>query len=728
MESLTSKLDLHQFIENFTAFFSREKHYLLEGDIHTHYKLIQELENYQFKTPPEIINLDTDLLRLKKLGTLKIDTIFEFVKIIRYFNYLKSLPFEGSLLKWLEKIEIPSSLTDLSYKFSQSELISEEYEEYALTQKALLNVKENIKRELSKSLYTKKLTPYLVDHQIHYINQTETILLRGGFNKVLKATIISRSQSGFFYVVPGSVDNLKRQQNELNAKLEDELFKICKEMSKVLHKFERFLSFINKEFDRFDHYQARIEFARTYDYNFILPNNKGLFILKDFTHPILNNAKPVSIDASKKIIMITGVNAGGKTMLLKSILSALLLSKHLIPFQIHKESKIARFKEIISIIDDPQNVKNDISTFAGRMLEFSKLFNKNNFLAGVDEIELGTDSDEAATLFKVIIEELMKKDIKIVITTHHKRLASFLAAYEEVELIAAKYDETNRVPTYEFMQGTIGKSYAFETAKRYGIPINIINKSYEVYGEDKQRLNELIERSSFLERTLKEEIEKTETERKEVEKIKNSLLTQRDELRSKVKAKQFELEKSYQSAINLAKEAAKKSDKKVIHQIMNKAHKEKNYELKCQEDKIEFKSGDPVKYNNTKGTILSIQGSSAFIQTENMKLKVKLKDLKPSGNTPKIKKRPIINFNKPQHADVKLDLHGMRVEEALEKCDRFINNSLLANFEEVIIYHGIGSGVLGRAVGEFLKQHKSVVDFEDAPPKMGGFGAKIVRL
>ena len=735
--NIINKLDLSEFITHFSSYFAREKSYILQGDINLHFNLIQELDKYQFKEPLNINNLDEEIMRLKKLGTLKIDMIFEFVKIIRYFIYLQSLSFEDNskVARWLEKIIIPQDIIDITYNFTQKELISHNFEDYHLIINKLGNVKDSIKSQLTKSLYTKKISPYLVDTQIHYINHQEAILVRGGFNKVIKATIISRSQGGFFYIVPNSVDSLKREENELNIKKEDELYKICKTMSKTMHKYEKFLGFINKEFDRFDHYQARVNFARDYDYNYILPNSSGKFILKNFYHPVLEKSKeknkkvvPINIDVSKKVVMITGVNAGGKTMLLKSILSSLLLSKQLIPFKVDRDSKIARFKHIEAIIDDPQNVKNDISTFAGRMSEFSRLFTNNNFLVGVDEIELGTDSDEAATLFKVIIEKLMKKDCKIIITTHHKRLASFLASYDEVELIAALYDEKAQLPTYGFMQGTIGKSYAFETAKRYGIPIDVIKTAYEVYGDDKERLNELIERSAKLEQELTHEIAKQKEETSKIEKLKNSLLTQRDDMRAKVKNKEFELEKSYKQAIDLAKEAVKKSDTKEIHRAMNEAHKSKDYELVCEEEDLKLKVGDKVKYHSSKGTILSIQGKNAFIQTDNMKLKVKLSELKRSGNIPKYKQQKGFRYDRPQNANVKLDLHGMRVEEALEECEIFISNSLLANFDEVMIYHGIGSGILGKAVGEFLRNHKSIVSFDDAPSKMGGFGAKIVKL
>jgi DNA mismatch repair protein MutS2 len=197
-----------------------------------------------------------------------------------------------------------------------------------------------------------------------------------------------------------------------------------------LNKNYKFLKFINKEFDRIDHYIARINFAKNGDKVFIIPKKNTQEKLVDFSHPALSDAKPISVNFSKSVIMITGVNAGGKTMMLKSILSAILLSKHLIPYKASKETTIAHHKDILAVLDDPQSVKNDISTFAGRMVEFSKLFTKTDAIVGVDEIELGTDSDEAASLFKVIIEQLIKKNIKIIITTHHKRLAALLAANE----------------------------------------------------------------------------------------------------------------------------------------------------------------------------------------------------------------------------------------------------------------------------------------------------------
>ncbi len=320
--------------------------------------------------------------------------------------------------------------------------------------------------------HSSKLRDYLVDTQVHFNGGEETLLVRGGFNNAIKATVAARSPGGFFYIIPQSISHLKEKESALLSKKEEMIYTYCKNISEIFFKWERFLSFINKEYDRFDHYQARVSFARAKEYEFILPSKQKRIKLEDFAHPAIENPVPITMDFSKQIMLVTGVNAGGKTMLLKSMLSAVYMSKYLLPFKCNAaQTEVGHYKSIEAVIDDPQSVKNDISTFAGRMQEFAKLFNKEDAIVGVDEIELGTDSDEAASLFRVMLDELRKKGITFIVTTHHKRLASLMASDDEVELIAALYDEERRMPTYTFLQGSIGKSYAFETAQRYGVPV-----------------------------------------------------------------------------------------------------------------------------------------------------------------------------------------------------------------------------------------------------------------
>ena len=733
MENLIKKLDLSDYITSFSKLFARDKSIILEGDINIHYKLIDELGRFDFKAPLSVENLDSQLIHLQKQGILKIYEIFEFVKIVNYFLYLKRFNFEGKLFEWIDKIVIPNDILKICQYFDDKSNLKEGVnEDFDNIKHAIYKNKEDIKQSLYKTVNSSKLRPYLVDMQVHYINEQECLLLRGGFSNILSGSVIDRSNSGFFYVVPHSISELKQKQNDLRNKQEEILFKLCKEISSTFEKNLLFLKFINKEFDRFDHYQARIFFAKIGDKNFILPSKSSVNKLVEFSHPALANAKPISIDFSKSVVMITGVNAGGKTMMLKSILSAVFLSKYLLPYKAHKDTKVSNFKYINAVLDDPQSVKNDISTFAGRMVEFSKLFSSKNAIVGVDEIELGTDSDEAASLFKVMIEDLIQKDIKIVITTHHKRLAALMASNPDVELIAALYDEENQRPTYEFLQGTIGRSYAFETALRYGIPLNVVKKAKEVYGDDKDRLNELIERSSELEREYKQKIQKLNSEIENYQRLSNNLKEQKEQLDEHIYIEKSKLHKEYKDAREEAKKAIKTKLIEDSHRHLNISHKiVKEIEVEKAEDEIvDFKVNDRVKYRNTKGSIVSIKGAKAFIETDaGLKMQVLLSELKRSGNPlPKPKKKVSLSVAKPQSGDIKLDLHGQRAEEAIENLDKFISDALLAGFEEVLVYHGIGTGKLAFAVKEFLKKHPKVKSFEDAHPSSGGFGAKVIKL
>jgi len=731
-EDISAQLDLTPFLSSFSDFLSREKPFYIEGDQNRHFQLIRELDTYEFKAPPKIKNLDTPLAYLKKQGQLNLQDIFEFVKIVRYFRYLQKFDFEGTLGSWINGIEVHEDFGDIDRYFNEEGTFNEELDEdLASMNTRIKQLKEQLSASMKRILFTQKLESYLVDRQVHFFNGEECLLLRAGFNHHLKGNIVGRSSAGFFYVSPESIANLKAQVRSVQQEKEAKLYEYAKSFSSVLQKMVGFLNFINKNFDVFDHYQARILFARAKNLQLIKAEKSDAIVLNEFKHPAISNAKSVSVDFSNPVLMITGVNAGGKTMLLKAILSAAYLAKYLIPMPINpKNTKIGTFKSIEAIIDDPQNVKNDISTFAGRMISFSRLFAQEKTLIGVDEIELGTDSDEAAALFKVMLESLMQRGMKIVVTTHHKRLASLMAENRNVSLMAAVYDEANRKPTYGFLQGIIGKSYAFETAARYGVPVKLVQEAKLVYGQNHEKLNALIERSSELERELQMKHEKLDQELEAVYEEKKALKEAKENIYNELKKEKESLNATYQNAIKEAKTALKSKDEKELHRALNRANKElpkdKPHE-KIKTDYI-FKTGDTVQYRGVRGTILSIKKKEAVIEADGMKLRVRLAELKPAHKELLKKKSSQITIEKEKRSGLKLDLHGLRAEEAIEQMDVFLSDALIQGWDEVLIYHGIGTGKLAYAVKEFLKVHPSVKSFKDAPQEMGGFGAKVVTL
>lgn len=731
IELLITQLDLDEHINSFKQFFSRESSLYIEGDQELHFKYIKALDKIEFKAPPKIANFANIKSHLAKKGVLNFEQIFEIIKIVRYFRYFKNRELEGIIGEWMNKFIIDERFIEIEEYFTHDGLFNETLDEslYGLSAR-IKEHKSNMSGSLKRMMSSSKLTGYLVDTQIHYVNDEECLLVRGGFNHVLKGAVISRSSSGFFYVSPDSILKSKEQIRYIEQEREAIFYSYAKKFSEKLSEIQPFISFIDKEFDKFDNYQARVMFARAKNLQIVKSKNDSKIVLNSFVHPALHNAKPVNVDFSKNVLMITGVNAGGKTMLLKSILASAFMAKYIIPMSLNEhKSHIGSFKNVLAIIDDPQNVKNDISTFAGRMQEFSKIFEYKSALIGVDEIELGTDSDEAAALFKVILQELVLKNQKIIVTTHHKRLAALMADREDVELMAAIYDEKNRKPTYEFMHGIIGKSYAFETASRYGISNKIVEEAKSVYGDNSEKLNLLIERGSQLERELKQKHKTVDDKLEELRLKEISLKEAKDKVFAELNEQKNALKKSYEVAITEAKNAAKAGDSAAIHRAMNKANKVLPKEKKeTLARDVEFNVGDKVKYHSKNGIIISLNDKKeASIEVEGMRVRVKTKHLKHAQNV-KPKAKSDFKINVEKRAGLKCDLHGMRAEEAEEVLDKFLSDALISGWDEVIVYHGIGTGKLSYAVKNFLANHPKVKKFEDAPQHMGGFGAKVVTL
>ncbi|MEY4504343.1 MAG: mismatch binding protein MutS2 family, partial [Pseudomonadota bacterium] len=357
-------------------------------------------------------------------------------------------------------------------------------------------------------------------------------------------------------------------------------------------------------------------------------------------------------------------------------------------------------------------------------------------LIGIDEIELGTDSDEAAALFSVALLELAKKGHYIIATTHHKRLAALLANSSFVKLIAALYDEKEQKPKFEFLAGTIGKSYAFETAQRYGMPAFVINMAKEEYGEDQVKLSELIEQSVSLQASMKQKAE-------EVAKMQHSLLHQKDELEImqisheeeffKLKAK---LEYAYGKALDEAKEAARQTAQDAIHKGMNHANieivKARTIKIETKRESAVLQIGTFIKWRNRSYQIASLDDKYVVLDDNGKRLKALKAQLEKEAIITTIKKtkpkETKIALARPEVCSPTLDLHGFYIEEALETLDKYLSDVALSGFSEVQVLHGVGSGKLAGAVKAFLAAHPVVKRMEDASLNRGGAGASIVWL
>lgn len=729
MKDLIAKLDLGAYISSFESFLARQKPLFVNGDLALNFARLGELSSANLSAPKPVIALNDAIERLGLMAVLHISEIYEFSKIISYFIYLKNQQIGTKTDEYLAKIEIPDKIAEICSYFAENGELKDSVDERLVSiNEAQRRLKSQIDESLRSLMHSKSLANYLVDFNVHFISGCECLLLRGGFNASIKGAVMGRTQAGYFYVFPSSIEALKNEQSALLDRKEEIIYEHAKRISALFSQNVKFLRFIDGAFDYIDALLARVFFARSRDYSFVMPSNDGVIKLCEFAHPALKNPKRISIDFTRSVLLITGVNAGGKSMLLKSVLSAAFCAKYLLPLSINaSKSKISSFKEIDAIIEDPQNVKDDISTFAGRMQSWSKLFGKKNLLLGVDEIELGTDAAEAAALYSVLIEELIKNGIKMIITTHHKQLALNLSKNENVELLAALYDEKNSRPKYEFLAGIIGKSYAFETALRYSVPPSIVEAARKLGGGES--FNEAITKAINLELELKTKIKATDEKSAKLDNLIENLKEQKIAANDELKALRAKLEREFFYAINEAKKAINLKDTKEKQRSINKANElAKAIEKPQIAPPPVLKIGDSVKYGSIKAKVLSLSKNDANIEANGIKMRVPLTSLTKGGVIVQSPATAQVKVEAARRASVMIDLHGLRSEEAVERLDKFISDALLAGLDEVLIKHGIGTGKLAYAVKEFLKAHPSIKGFRDGAPNEGGFGSKIVKL
>jgi len=311
-------------------------------------------------------------------------------------------------------------------------------------------------------------------------------------------------------------------------------------------------------------------------------------------------------------------------------------------------------------------------------------------------------------------------------------LASLMSTDDDVELIAALYDEEKRQPTYTFLQGSIGKSYAFETAQRYGVPEHIVLKAKEVYGEDKENLNELIEKSTTLEREMRLKLEKIDKELEAVERKREDLENIEEKLNEQQRKAVATLENRYNAATKRALEAMKVKESTEGRRLLNDAHKHKKLSNQAKEvkqpNKRVLQVGDAVKYRSNRGDILSIRNQEATIEVDGLKMRVPLAQLRYIESVQKkVVKKPktTVHVEKSGRGSISIKLLGNYADEAIDKLDVFLSDALVSGFSEVEIIHGTGSGVLKKVIIDYLKSYPKLQSFHGLK---GNLGITVVKL
>lgn len=498
-------------------------------------------------------------------------------------------------------------------------------------------------------------------------------------------------------------------------------------------------------------------------------SDDGVIDLKKARHPLIDKKKVVPVDIKLgedyNTLIVTGPNTGGKTVILKTtgLLSAMAMCGLMIPAS--DGSKVSVFDNILVDIGDQQSIEQSLSTFSSHISNVVKILDAANekSLILMDELGSGTDPVEGAALAVSIIENMVAKGSKLLVTTHYQELKLFAIETPGIENASCEFDIATLQPTYRLIIGSPGKSNAFSISSKLGISDDIINRANELVSTENQRFEEVVAQLEASRREL-------EKQHDEIEKLKNEQAEKVAELDKEIadlnSKKESELEKARVQAMRIVESCrmqseqlldeladirkqkeksnfaqlainAKSKNKSALDKMYDTANPVQNKEHKEYKLPRPLKRGDHVLIFDIdkKGILASDPDSNGnvFVQAGIMKTKVnvnKLRLLEPEKVTMQNKKISTKNVRgKMQRTpSLELDIRGCAVDEGIHELDMFIDNAVLTGAGIITVIHGKGTGVLRQGIQNHLKKHPSVKSFRSGVFGEGEDGVTVIEL
>ena len=487
----------------------------------------------------------------------------------------------------------------------------------------------------------------------------------------------------------------------------------------------------------------------------------------------------LSIGGEFRTLIITGPNAGGKTVAMKTVGVFALMVAFGLPLPVDEKSEFSVFDELLVDLGDEQSIEEDLSTFSSHIANLKRMLQKagDRTLVLIDEAGTGTDPAEGGSLAQAVLEKLTRLGARTIATTHHGTLKVFAHETEGVENGSMEFDQATLSPTYRFQPGVPGSSYAFEIASRIGLDADILERARGLVGEQKTALEELI--TTFESRTQElddkissadEELrqaahereqyrQRSEKLRREQEAIRRQALEEAERIVASANARiertirqikeaeadreatrqaREELE-AFRANIGERKEraglAGSEAEEGGAEEPRRESRKEREPRRRDRADSRPIAVGDQVVLDDgaTAAEVLEIEDDEAVISFDSMRIRADVSRLRKVGGKRKQQVR-VGRIAKSGgemsslQAQSRIDLRGKRVDEAIDSVTRLIDEALAANLAHVEILHGKGTGALRQAIHEYLAQRTDVASYEDAPWNQGGAGVTYVKL
>lgn len=616
-----------------------------------------------------------------------------------------------------------------------------------------------------------------------YTESDAEVTIRGGrlvipvwaeYKRKLKGFIHDESATGqTAFIEPEEVLGSNNKIKALSHEEQREITRILTRLTDLLRPnipaLRNALAFLGE----IDLIRAKAMLASSLDARLPGMENRAVIAMQKAVHPLLYlhhkklNKDTVPLDLhlneQNSILLISGPNAGGKSVCLKTagLLQYMLQCGLMVPA--HEASVFGIFNNIFIDIGDEQSIENDLSTYSSHLAKMKEMVEKANTsdLILIDELGTGTDPVYGGAIGEAVLEYLNDKKVYGIVTSHYSNMKHFASNTPGIINGAMLYDDEKLEPLFQLSIGNPGSSFAFEIAEKTGLPTQIIEKAKNKVGEKQINIDKLLQQ-------VEKDKQQLENKQQEVEKIRKNLKKTASEYED---LKKF-TEKRNQEIINKAKAEARlliKDTNKKIEKALKAVkepeakdtQKEALHQQKAELDELKteiapepqktassakntvqnapLRKGDYVELEDQPGVmkILNLYEKEAevawgefksIVKRKRLRKALKQEDQTRSPEKQSSHKGQFQLHHKGANFSTTLNIRGKRVEEALQALQPFIDNAIMLGEKQLYIIHGKGNGILREAVRNHLKAYPQVEAMKDEHVEQGGTGVTIVQL
>ena len=785
-EKIRTELLDYCISEDGRAAVSRQKFYYTQSDLEPLQNRVEaarefmEREEFPSFEFPEI---DEEVHELSKEGMVLEGE--EIVRFARYFNsahrlaaYLKQAGEYGyeSIAPYCDEIgdfrstakEIFAVLnTDGSVKDSHPELRK---------QRAQL---ARLRSELNKAAQN-----YLQQHSGRWQSDVPTqrdgrivLPLKAQYQNMVSGVIhYSSARGATVYIEP---PELMKKNNDIalvEQEIREIIFKILRELTRSLVERYSEVKELIKVVSEVDSFLCRARYARVHNCVRPIHRDRG-FKLKKARHPLLREAAvPIDIETAEDVqsLIISGPNAGGKTVTLKTVGLLALMNQFGLQIPADEGTELAVFNGIYADIGDEQSIEGSLSTFSGHMSQIAEMLEHADIhaLALLDELGSGTDPGEGATLAMAVLDEFLQRGATTLATSHHGLLKNYGYTTPNVQNASMDFDASTLTPNYRVVVGLPGESHALDIAARSGLPPHVIETARSYLSHESGEVSKMIKE---LEQRQAEFKQREESLKQRDDELKEQI-KQNDLAALRIRQREHELKQSGYSDLNRFLREARQELENLVYELQSRARsggtegqqagadaggltkedtkrvkefirtieaREKSEQAKVEAGEAEFAASDQHEFEpgmevltgpgRRRGTIIrKAKKGHWLVEVGAMKITLPETDLTPAAPQPKSnQEKPKYGYTSDSsHAPAvfSLDVRGERLDQALDKVNRQIDNALLANLYEFEVIHGKGEGILQTGIQRMLQESPRVEDFYFSRPEHGGTGKTIVKL